>query len=99
MKQLKVKPTWLKATKALSDAECGRLFRGALKYAFSGEAPVLTGNERIVWEQVMDEVDQQRKRSDHQSEVNLRNVTNRYESLRIVAKRKRSPLLPPNPPL
>jgi len=90
MKQLKVKPTWLKATKALSDAECGRLFRGALKYAFSGEAPVLNGNERIVWEQVMDEVDQQRTKAEHQSQVNKVNVTNRYESLRIVSNRNDS---------
>lgn len=102
MNQLKVKPTWLKATKALSDAECGRLFRGALKYAFSGEAPVLTGNERIVWEQVMDDIDQQRKRSDHQSEVNMRNAANRYESLRIATNRceeKETPSSPPEPPV
>lgn len=63
---------------------------------------MLTGNERIVWEQVMDDIDQQRKRSDHQSEVNMRNAANRYESLRIATNRceeKETPSSPPEPPV
>lgn len=68
MEQLKVKTSWLKRIELLSDAECGRLFRGMLQYASSGETPSLTGSERIVWAVAMEEIDKQqvisRRRAD-----------------------------------
>ena len=91
MKQLKVKLSWLKAMEALTDAECGRLTRGALQYALSGVAPKLNGNERMIWPVVQEDLDRQRNAFDRQSETNKRNVTNRNESL----KRESTPPTPP----
>lgn len=90
MKQLKVKLSWLKAVEALTDAEVGRLTRGALGYASSGEAPVFSGNERMIWPVVREDLDRQRCAFDRQSNVNKRNVTNRNESLQIVTNRNES---------
>lgn len=90
MKQLKVKLSWLKAVEALTDAEVGRLTRGALGYASSGEAPVFSGNERMIWPVVREDLDRQRCAFDRQSNVNKRNVTNRNESIRIVTNRNES---------
>lgn len=69
MKQLKVKTSWLKRMESLSDAECGRLFRGMLMYASSGEVPSLSGNERIVWAVAVDEIDEQQELSAKRAEA------------------------------
>lgn len=101
MKQLKVKLSWLKAMEALTDAECGRLTRGALQYALSGVAPKLNGNERMIWPVVQEGLDRQRNAFDRQSETNKRNVTNRNESYQIVTNRNESlkrESTPPTPP-
>lgn len=101
MKQLKVKLSWLKAMEALTDAECGRLTRGALQYALSGVAPKLNGNERMIWPVVQEDLDRQRNAFDRQSETNKRNVTNRNESYQIVTNRNESlkrESTPPTPP-
>ena len=101
MKQLKVKLSWLKTVEALTDAEVGRLTRGALRYASSGEAPVFGGNERMIWPVIQEDLDRQRSAFDRQSETNKRNVTNRNESIRIVTNRNESlkrESTPPTPP-
>ena len=101
MKQLKVKLSWLKAMEALTDAECGRLTRGALQYALSGVAPKLNGNERMIWPVVQEDLDRQRNAFDRQSETNKRNVTIRNESYQIVTNRNESlkrESTPPTPP-
>jgi hypothetical protein len=101
MKQLKVKLSWLKALEALTDAEVGRLTRGALQYALSGVAPKLNGNERMIWPVAQEDLDRQRNAFDRQSETNKRNVTNRNESYQIVTNRNESlkrESTPPTPP-
>lgn len=69
MKTLKIKTSWLKRMESLSDAECGRLFRGMLQYASSGEVPSLSGSERIVWATAMDEIDDQLSISEKRAEA------------------------------
>jgi hypothetical protein len=59
MNTLKVKSSFPKAVEALGDAELGRLFRGMMRYAFSGTAPELPGAERIVWPTVKADIDGQ----------------------------------------
>jgi hypothetical protein len=101
MKQLKVKLSWLKALEAFTDAEVGRLTRGALQYALSGGAPKLNGNERMIWPVAQEDLDRQRNAFDRQSETNKRNVTNRNESYQIVTNRNESlkrESTPPTPP-
>ena len=49
MKYIKVFTDFANALEALGDAECGRLFRAMLRYAETGNAPDLRGNERFVW--------------------------------------------------
>lgn len=90
MKQLKVKLSWLKTTEALNEAECGRLIRGMLRYASSGEVPELKGNERMMWPAIQEDLDNQRGAFTRQSKTNRQNVTNRYESLRFVTNRNES---------
>ena len=90
MRQLKVKLSWLKTTEALNDAECGRLIRGMLQYASSGEAPELKGNERMMWPAIQEDLDNQRGAFTKQSKTNRQNVSNRYESLRNVTNRNES---------
>ena len=69
MKTLKIKTSWLKRMESLSDAECGRLFRGMLQYASSGTVPSLSGSERIVWATAMDEIDDQLSISEKRAEA------------------------------
>jgi len=69
MKQLKLKTSWQTAIEELSDAECGRLFRGMLIYASSGEAPKLGGSERILWAKARAEIDEQRSVSEKRAEA------------------------------
>lgn len=71
MKQLKLKTTWLKDAESLSDGEMGRLVRGMLKYASSGEDPQLTGNERVMWPKARDDVDAQRGSHERQQAGNI----------------------------
>ena len=70
MKQLKLNTAWLNDTEAYSDVELGRLLRGMLKYASSGEEPKLTGNERMMWPKARAEIDDQRRSHDRQQAGN-----------------------------
>jgi len=68
MNTLKIDTALLETTEALSDAEIGRLYRGMLKYAFSGEDVQLSGNERFFWAGVKADIDKQLKAYSARSE-------------------------------
>lgn len=86
MRELKIKATFAKTTEALSDVEFGRLIRGMLKYASSGEEPQLSGSERILWPAAKGEVEDQLQAFNRRSAANKKNVTKRYEPLRNSTK-------------
>lgn len=109
MEQLKVKTSWLKRIELLSDAECGRLFRGMLQYASSGETPSLTGSERIVWAVAMEEIDKQqvisRRRADaghtggSKPKQTKANESKTKQTEANDSKEKALPSSPPTPPV
>lgn len=49
MKVLKIFTDFEEDIAELSDAEAGRLMRAMLKYARTGEEPILSGSERVLW--------------------------------------------------
>lgn len=81
MRELKIKAPFAKVTEALSDVEFGRLIRGMLKYASSGEEPQLPGSERILWPTAKREVDDQLQAFTRRSVAGKKNVTKRYQPL------------------
>lgn len=81
MRELKIKAPFAKAAEALSDVEFGRLIRGMLKYASSGEEPQLPGSERILWPTAKREVDDQLQAFTRRSVAGKKNVTKRYQPL------------------
>ena len=66
----------------LSDAEAGRLLKGALRYSAFNEPPSFSGSERVAWPSFMDQIDKDNAKSKHISETNRQNVTKRYERIR-----------------
>lgn len=72
------------AIETLTDAERGRLLTAMLSYSGSGAAPDLSGSERGAWGPVKAMVDKQRTAFEKRSQTNRKNVTKRYEKLRIV---------------
>ena len=109
MKQLKIKTSWLKRMELLSDAECGRLFRGMLQYAASGETPSLTGSERIVWAVAEEEIDEQQGISEKRSGAGRNGSSKRWQTIANDSKPKQTiandskekelPSSPPKPPV
>ena len=61
MKERKVKERLAMAVGCLGDAELGRLFRGMLQYAFSGQEPTLSGVEKILWPELKEDLDRQQR--------------------------------------
>ena len=59
MNTLKLSTSWLTKTEALNDGEVGRLFRGMLQYASTGEAPDLKGGERVLWSEAREAIEKQ----------------------------------------
>lgn len=59
MKYLKVFTDFADKMEMLGDAERGRLFTAMLKYAETGEAPDLKGDERFLWATAKLEIDRQ----------------------------------------
>lgn len=105
MEQLKVKTSWLKRIELLSDAECGRLFRGMLQYASSGETPSLTGSERIVWAVAMEEIDEQQAISEKRSSAGRSGNSKRWQTIandskqsQTIANDSKEKALPSSPP-
>ena len=91
MNEIKLSITqFTSAIDTLTDAERGRLFTAMLEYARTGAAPDLSGSERGAWGPVKAVVDKQRAAFERRSVTNRKNVTKRYESLRIVANRSGS---------
>lgn len=104
MKTLKLKTTWLKEAEALSDAEMGRLIRGMLKYASTGEEPNISGNERVMWPKAREDVDEQRGSHERQQ---AGNITRHNEASCGITRHnaalcgieKAPPYSPPTPPV
>jgi len=65
--------SYLENWEDLSDAECGRLFRAALKYSITGEAPSLTGCERYLFKTVKSQIDRDNKKYDEKCAKNKEN--------------------------
>ena len=87
------------AIETLGHAERGRLITAALEYAQTGIEPVLSGNERGTWGTVKAMVSEQLASFASRSKINSRNVTKRYESIRIVANRITEKEKSPHTPL
>jgi hypothetical protein len=83
MRTLKIKTSLVKTVDSLSDAELGRLFRGTLKYASFGTEPTLSGAERILWPEIKEDIDSQLYAFNKMCERNHKNITSRYDSLRL----------------
>lgn len=74
----------------LSDAEAGRLLKGALHYSAFGETPDLPGNERFTWPMIMAQIDRSNAKYEEQCVTNKRIATERYANARTVTKRNDS---------
>ena len=90
MKYLKVFVDFADKIELLGDAERGRLFTAMLEYASSGAEPDLRGNERFIWPTAKSEIDRQSESYKARCETNRKNITSRYESLRIATNRNES---------
>ena len=92
MKTLKISTDFVDDMEGLSDAEKGRLFDAMLRYAATGGAQDLRGNEKITWPKAKKIIDDQRSAYMHQCRVNTDNrakSTKRHESSRIVTNRQK----------
>ena len=98
MKQLTIQTTWLTDTEALSDVELGRLFRGMLLYASSGEEPKLSGSERVLWSKARTEVDRQRGISEKRAEAG-RIGGSKPKQTEANGSKEKTPPIPPTPPI
>lgn len=90
MKVLKIFTDFEEDIAELSDAEAGRLMRAMLRYARTGEEPILSGSERVLWKTSKRNIDKQQEAYMRICEQNRKNVTKRYEPLRTVANRNES---------
>lgn len=90
MKYLKVFTDFVKDMSELGEAERGRLFTAMLIYAGCGEESSLRGNERFLWGTAKKQIDSQRDAYVERCEINKKNITSRYESLRNATNRYES---------
>ena len=90
MKYLKVFTDFVKDMSELGEAERGRLFTAMLIYAGCGEESSLRGNERFLWGTAKKQIDSQREAYVERCEINKKNITSRYESLRNATNRYES---------
>ena len=65
-----------------ADAECGRLFRAALKYSMTGEAEKFSGSERFIWPTIQSMIDRDNEKYAEKCRQNAANVNARYERIR-----------------
>ena len=86
MKYLKVFCDFVECLDALADDEKGRLFVAMLNYAATGETPVLTGSERVLWAVSKQMIDRQSESYDRVCSANKANIMRRYESKEDVTK-------------
>lgn len=81
----------LDATRKLSDAEVGRLFRGLLHYSATGEQPDnLQGREEIVFDIFSQQIDREIEKYQAACERNKRNGASRTESQPVAPSRTES---------
>ena len=81
------------ALEALSDAEVGRLIKGALRYGATAELPTFSGNERFTWPLFMSQIDKEKIDHEKRSLINRENAlkkANRTEPVQIGANRTES---------
>ena len=90
MKYLKVFVDFADKIELLGDAERGRLFTAMMEYVSSGAEPDLRGNERFIWPTAKSEIDRQSESYKARCETNRKNITSRYESIRIATNRNES---------
>ena len=86
MKYLKIYTDFAKDMEMLGEAERGRLFTAMLLYAETGKEMALYGNEKYLWGTAKKNIDYQRDSYEKRCDVNKRNITIRYESLRTATK-------------
>lgn len=81
----------LDATRKLSDAEVGRLFRGLLRYSMTGEQPQdLHGREEIVFDIYSQQIDREIAKYNEACKRNQRNAATRYDPQPVAASRSQS---------
>lgn len=73
-KYLIVYHRYLEAMEDLSDAECGRLLRSALKYSAMGELPESHGNEKFLFKILKSQIDRDNERYEKICKTNKQNV-------------------------
>ena len=64
----------------LTDAEAGRLVKGAIRYAAQGIDPAFTGNERYIWAFMRTQIDKDKAAYIAKCEKNAENVRKRHEA-------------------
>lgn len=72
--------SFLDGFEVLTDAEAGRLIKGAIRYAESGTDPNFSGNERYIWAVMKSRIDRDKAAYIVKCEKNRANVSTRYES-------------------
>ena len=79
-KYLIVYHSYLETFEELSDAECGRLLRSALKYSATGELPELRGNERFLFKIIKGQIDRDNERYEEICKANQQKALNRWHN-------------------
>ena len=76
--------SYLDTLAALSDQECGRLFRACLQYSRDRVEAPLSGNERFIFPALKGQIDRDRDRYEERCRKNRQN--------RLAAERRKQPL-------
>lgn len=87
LKYLKMPFMIAESMKELGEVELGRLVKAMISYAWGDEDAKLKGNEKILWNAIKGDIDEQKESHAKRCEVNK---TNRNESSRIVTNRNES---------
>lgn len=78
----------LEAMRKLSDAECGRLFRGLLYYSMTEEQPDnLQGREELLFDVFSQQIDREIEKYNEKCKTNKRNAASRCQSLPVATSR------------
>ena len=62
--------SYLELMELLTDEECGRLFKAALRYSTSGEDMECCGNERFIWPMIRGTIDRDKEKYEKRCEIN-----------------------------
>ena len=88
LKSINLYYSYLDAFQMLSDAEVGRLIRGALNYAETGDQPKLSGNEKFIWSVIKGQIDRDQEAYDAKCKKNSENALKRTQA--TASERKRT---------